>query len=55
MAAKDKKDIVALKCTDCNKKNYTTQKTKNMKDKMECKKYCSTCKKHTMHKETKVK
>ncbi len=52
---KVKRDIIALKCTECNAKNYTSYKTKNIKEKMEEKKYCSTCQKHTIHKETKVK
>lgn len=53
--AKVKRNIVALKCTECNQKNYTQFKTKNIKDKLEQNKYCATCKKHTAHKEAKVK
>jgi len=53
--AKVKRDIVAFKCTECDSKNYTEYKTKNIKDKMEMNKYCPVCKKHTAHKETKVK
>jgi large subunit ribosomal protein L33 len=53
--AKVKRDIVALKCTVCDSKNYTEYKTKNMKDKIEEMKYCPVCQKHTLHKETKVK
>ena len=53
--AKAKRDIIALKCTVCNSKNYTEYKTKNIKEKIELKKYCSKCQKHTNHKETKVK
>ncbi len=53
--AKVKRDIIALKCTVCNEKNYTDYKTKNIKEKIELKKYCSKCQKHTSHKETKVK
>lgn len=53
--AKVKRDIIAFKCTECNNKNYTAFKTKNMKEKQEKKKYCGTCQKHTVHKETKVK
>ena len=52
--AKAKRDIIALKCTVCNSKNYTEYKTKNIKEKIELKKYCSKCQKHTNHKETKV-
>lgn len=53
--AKVKRDIIALKCTECDSKNYTEYKTKNIKEKMEMKKYCPVCQKHTVHKETKVK
>ena len=53
--AKVKRDIIALKCTECNSKNYTSYKTKNIKEKIEKKKYCPVCQKHTVHKETKVK
>ncbi len=53
--AKVKRDIVAFKCTKCGERNYTLFKTKNVKDKIEKKKYCSTCQAHTVHKETKVK
>ncbi|MDX9739094.1 MAG: 50S ribosomal protein L33 [Candidatus Dojkabacteria bacterium] len=53
--AKVKRDIIALKCTVCESRNYTTYKTKNIKEKIEQSKYCSVCQKHTEHKETKVK
>jgi len=53
--AKVKRDIIALKCTECDSKNYTSYKTKNIKEKIEKKKFCSVCQKHTSHKETKVK
>jgi large subunit ribosomal protein L33 len=53
--AKVKRDIIALKCEVCSSKNYTSYKTKNVKEKMEEKKYCANCQKHTVHKETKVK
>lgn len=49
--AKVKRNIVALKCAECNQKNYTQFKTKNIKDKLEQNKYCAICKKHTAHKE----
>jgi large subunit ribosomal protein L33 len=53
--AKSTRDIVALKCEVCGMKNYTTYKSKNLKEKIEKSKYCGTCQKHTLHKETKVK
>jgi large subunit ribosomal protein L33 len=53
--AKVKRDIIALKCGICNSRNYTSYKTKNIKEKIEKNKYCAKCQKHTLHKETKVK
>lgn len=53
--AKVTREIIALKCTKCGAKNYTCYKTKNMKEKLEKKKFCSNCQEHTIHKETKVK
>lgn len=46
--------MVVLACEECKERNYTTIKNKkNTKDRLELQKYCSTCKKHTLHKETK--
>ena len=53
--AKIKRDIIALKCIKCGSKNYTLFKTKNVKEKIELKKFCGVCNEHTTHKETKVK
>ena len=48
------RDIVTLACTECKQRNYTTTKTKrNTPDKLEFRKYCRFCRKHTVHKETK--
>ena len=47
-------EIIALQCTECKRKNYTTYKNrKNITGKLEKNKYCPFCKKHTIHKETK--
>lgn len=53
--AKAKRNIIAFKCTICDMKNYTAFKSKTLTDKIEKKKYCPVCQKHTLHKETKVK
>ena len=55
MGIKGKVDkMVVLACEDCKERNDTTTKNKKtIKDRMELKKYCPTCKKHTVHKETK--
>ena len=46
---------IALCCSECKRKNYTTMKNKkNTADKMEIQKYCPYDKKHTLHKEVKV-
>ena len=49
-------EIVALQCSECKRKNYTTTKNrKNTQGKLELSKYCPFDRKHTMHKEVKVK
>jgi large subunit ribosomal protein L33 len=55
MASKDKKNIIALACEICKNTNYTELKSPNLKEKLAKNKYCKECKKHTSHKETKVK
>ncbi|HLD70574.1 MAG TPA: 50S ribosomal protein L33 [Negativicutes bacterium] len=50
MAAK--KPFLKVQCTACKTVNYFTKKSKLMADKkLEISKFCSTCKKHTVHKE----
>ena len=45
---------ITLACTECKQRNYNTTKDKKTHpDRMETKKYCRFCKKHTTHKETK--
>lgn len=45
---------VTLACTDCKQRNYTTTKNKKTtSNRLELKKYCPTCKHHTVHRETK--
>ncbi|MCD6239404.1 MAG: 50S ribosomal protein L33 [Thermotoga sp.] len=46
--------IVHLACTECKSRNYVTTKNKTKTPKkLEMKKYCKVCKKHTIHKEVK--
>jgi large subunit ribosomal protein L33 len=48
------RDIITLACTECKNRNYTTTKNKKTTpDKLELRKFCSTCRKHTPHRETK--
>ena len=45
---------VTLECEECKHRNYNLTKDKKLHpDRMETKKYCKCCKKHTLHKETK--
>ena len=47
---------ITLACTECKQRNYNTTKDKKAHpDRMETKKYCRFCKRHTVHKETKYK
>lgn len=49
-------DKIALQCTECKRKNYTTTKNKkNVQGKLELVKFCKWERKHTLHKETKIK
>jgi large subunit ribosomal protein L33 len=48
------RDIIQLVCQDCKRKNYSTTKNKRRTpDKLELKKFCSSCRKHTLHREGK--
>lgn len=48
------RDKITLACTECQQRNYDKKKNKkNDSDRLEMKKYCKFCKKHTAHKETK--
>ena len=48
------RNAVTLACTGCKQRNYQTNKNKkNNPDRIEMKKYCKFCKKHTLHRETK--
>ena len=45
---------ITLACTECKQRNYNmTKEKKNHPERLETKKYCKFCKRHTMHKETK--
>ena len=48
------REIVTLACIDCKSRNYTTTKNKRASnDKLEFKKFCPFCRKHTVHREIK--
>lgn len=45
---------VVLRCSECKERNYFTKKNKkNTSERIEMKKYCPRCRKHTVHNETK--
>ena len=49
-------ELVALQCGECKRKNYTTSKNRrNSQEKLEFKKFCPFDRKHTVHKEGKIK
>jgi len=53
MATK-KKPFVKLQCKECKRTNYFTRKSKEAAErKLEFKKFCKWCRKHTVHKEAK--
>jgi len=48
------RDLVKLVCSECKNENYYTDKNKKTTpERMEIKKYCPFCRKHTVHKEKK--
>lgn len=48
------REKVILICEVCLNRNYTTTKNKQtQKERLEMKKFCTTCNKHTLHKESK--
>ena len=49
------RDLIGLACDGCKRRNYTTSKNKKRQtEKFAIKKFCPSCRSHTVHKETKV-
>ncbi|MDP2425927.1 MAG: 50S ribosomal protein L33 [Candidatus Izemoplasmatales bacterium] len=46
-------DKAILICQDCLSRNYEVKKSGKETGRMEIKKYCKKCQKHTIHKESK--
>ncbi|MEO0093124.1 MAG: 50S ribosomal protein L33 [candidate division WOR-3 bacterium] len=44
---------LTLACSECRNRNYTATKNKKRQERLELRKYCRFCKKHTIHKEVK--
>ena len=52
-AGKGGASIITLQCPNCKERNYTTTKNKrNDPDRIELRKFCSRCRTHTLHRET---
>jgi len=52
MAKKGARQIFAFVCTICKSQNYIQDRNKtNVPEKIELKKFCRKCRKHTLHKE----
>jgi large subunit ribosomal protein L33 len=48
------REIITFQCGDCKNRNYTGTKNKKTKtERLEFKKFCRYCRKHTAHKEIK--
>jgi len=46
--------MIKLECTECKRVNYNSHKNKKtLKERLELKKFCNSCRKHVLHKETK--
>jgi large subunit ribosomal protein L33 len=49
------REIIHLGCMECTRRNYhTTKNKKKTTGKIELKKFCKWCKKHTVHREMKL-
>ena len=49
------REIISLVCEQCKRRNYTSTKNRKTKtEKITLRKFCSSCRKHTAHKESKV-
>ncbi|MGM9813528.1 MAG: 50S ribosomal protein L33 [Candidatus Enteromonas sp.] len=47
------REKVFLICTECLSRNYTVMKRQDDARRLELNKFCPTCNKHTLHKESK--
>ncbi|HQT94974.1 MAG: 50S ribosomal protein L33 [Thermoanaerobaculaceae bacterium] len=48
------RDNIQLACGECKRRNYTsTRNKKKQTERLEVKKYCKFCRRHTLHKEAK--
>ncbi|HHT9119284.1 MAG TPA: 50S ribosomal protein L33 [Candidatus Hypogeohydataceae bacterium YC41] len=47
------REAITLVCSECSGRNYRSTKKARATGKLELKKYCRYCRKHTVHKEHK--
>ncbi|MDH7512406.1 MAG: 50S ribosomal protein L33 [Clostridiales bacterium] len=48
------RELITLQCSECKRRNYTsTRNKKKQTERLEIKKFCKFCRKHTLHKEVK--
>lgn len=53
MAKAGARVIITMACTDCKMRNYSSEKNKkNDSGRLELKKFCPTCGRQTLHRET---
>ena len=54
MAKAENRPVITLACTECRERTYTTEKNKkNDPNRLELRRYCPRCRRHTLHRETK--
>ena len=47
------REIITFQCSECKNRNYTTTKNKKKHpERLELRKFCPTCTKHQLHRET---
>ena len=48
------REIITLQCETCKNRNYTTTKNRRThSERLEAKKFCPRCRKHSLHREVK--
>jgi large subunit ribosomal protein L33 len=49
------RELIGFACDRCKRKNYTTTKNrKKTTEKLAFKKFCPSCRNHTLHREAKI-
>ncbi|BCW98781.1 MAG: 50S ribosomal protein L33 [Armatimonadota bacterium] len=52
--ATDIRVVITMACTECRARNYATTKNRRKQtERLELKKHCPVCRKHTVHREAK--